>query len=151
MKQTIVIEPGADQKTLALDFHGELEPYEARLLGAHDGVLSVMLCITPGFELFNQEGEPFPKSVIDMSVTFSAKERFSLSRFFVYRFFDATNIRMAYILGRKIAHGVENEMILKLPHAPFYGLTQNFDFRVDVPREVLGFEAFRRSILVTRK
>lgn len=149
MKQTITIDAGLDADHLVFDFHGELEPFEAKALNPVGGKLLVVLDPIPlGLGLFDENKNQFPSENIAHTLTFVAGDRLSLSRTFKFRHFAATDLRKAYVLCRRIAHHVEDTMVLTLPHAPFYGMTQNFNFKTHVPSEVLGFEAFRRSILV---
>lgn len=152
MKQTIVFDQGLDADTLSFDYHGELEPYEVRALKASEGKFEVDFRGIPlGFDLLNKDKDKFASETMAFRAIFPPGEKYSLSRFFKFVHFNVKDLRPAYVLLRRMCHEVENTMILTLPCAPFFGLTQNFDFRVDVPREVMGFEAFKRTIIVSRR
>lgn len=149
MKQSIVFETSFDSEHLAFDYHGELEQFEVRALKHLQGALAVSFDeVQLPLELWNDKKIKFASDKLSTGITLKAGAKVSLSEGFPFRHFVVQDIRKAYILARRICAQVQEAMILSLPHAPFYGLHQDFDFRVDMPKEVGGFEAFRRSIIV---
>lgn len=151
MKQTVQFLPGPSPDHLSFDFHGELEPFEAKALEPVGGKLKVDFGAIPlTVPLFKGPENKFCSENIQVVAEFAKGTRFSLSDAFGFRDFLAKDLRGVYVMCRRMAHLVEDTMVLTLPHAPFYGLSVNFDFRVDVPKEVTGFEAFSRSIIVRK-
>lgn len=151
MKQAIEILPH-DAEKMALDLHAELEPFEAKLLGADHSKLHVDFeAVRVSFPLFDVHGCQWSKSHLCIKIAIERGERFSLSSVLTYRLFKPENLRDAYVLARRLAHQIEDSFILQAPHAPFHGITQNFDFRVDVPKAVTGYEAGVRSIILVRR
>lgn len=146
MKHAFRIRPH-DTEYLELDYTVELGRFEAKRLPK--GVLAPNFDhISIGFRLCSlQAGKMVPWGNASLGIVPRIRTSWSLSSDFQARFFEPHDFREAYVLLRNIMHHVENAMILALPSAPFEGITQTFDTRVDIPREVADYSFMRRNII----
>jgi len=152
--------PGPDPGHLVLEYFAEFDRDDARALGKTTlqvpfhllnlRAIPVQLKSREGIDyscdtLLEKPIEiPLPKGRDEKST------KWSLGDVLAYTTFSVDQFRQAYVLSRRIAHEIEDAMCLQAALAPCYGIVQTFDVRIAVPREILNFEPFRRSILVRR-
>lgn len=159
MKHGFSFAPGSDPEHMKLDYFAEFCWDDRRSIG-DPGILkvdfsSIDLRSIP-IQLSTEEGLEYTSDRLTRSEEIhlpglrGGTTRFSLSEKFAFTTFDVRQFRQAYVLVRRIAHAVEDAMCLQAALAPCYGIVQTFDVSVAVPKEVLNFEPFRRSILLRR-
>lgn len=161
MKHALSFTPTSSPDHLALDYACTLEPSDLRLFQPHKAIrialdsvhwtdLPITFCLdtgskpleTPRQALGGLAFEFYPKLPMDP---------LSLDKVWPERVFHVSLLRAAYVIARRIMHAVEDAVILQVPMTPFFGVVQTFDVRVDVPKSITHFDAYRRSILVHPK
>lgn len=152
MKQALTFGTSFDNDHLSFDYCGEIELFEDRIFKASGKPFSVDLSeIDLPLRLKNSSGLEYKDDKIGIVLTFPADKKVLLSSTFAFTHFAVPDVRRAYILARRVARAVEEAMILAVPTAPFYGMSQNFNFRVDVPKPILGLDASRRSLVIRNR
>lgn len=104
--------------------------------------------VPKGLVLLNPSGEAYPKKRLEFDATLLPGQVWSFSGAFAHTRLALAHHRLGYVLARRIKHCIEDALILSYPLAKFTGFVQSFDVRVDVPKDVVHFEQFRRSILL---
>lgn len=149
MKHAIQFRAAQDPNHLELDLFTELNEQEVRSLRYFDGILAVDFTAVPiQLDLKNKDLASCSSNVLRLESEIGKKPKWQLSEDFSFNYFHTKDMRAAYVLLQRIMHEIQYTYTLKVPLSPFFGLTQTFDVRFDVPREVMAYDAFRRSILV---
>jgi hypothetical protein len=145
---------------MVLDYFAELDWDDSRAIGRTKEYLDVSfvhidLRSIP-IQLMDREGLDYSESTLKVGGSIQLPKdrglsvKWALSEKFPFTMFKVSQFRQAYVLARRIAHTIEDEMCLQAALAPCYGIVQTFDVRVAVPKEILNYESFRRSILIRR-
>ncbi len=160
MKHGFSFAPGRDPEHMTIDYFAELDWDDKRALGRDQKYLEVSLTHIDlraiPIQLMNSEGLDYSEPVlkiggsIELPTNRIGPVKWSLADKFPFTTFRVNQFRQAYVLVRRIAHSMEDAMCLQAALAPCYGIVQTFDVRLAVPKEILNFESFRRSILVRR-
>lgn len=151
MKHAIQFHADQNPDYLTLDLITEISEEESRALAKSNGAFEVDFAVVPvDFDLLDVRSLKYDPNVLSLKSTIGrqADNKWALSTHLPYTRFHVKNLRNAYVFLRRVMHQIENTLILNIPLSPFFGLTQTFDIRFNVPREVMAYDAFRRSILV---
>jgi hypothetical protein len=153
MKHAFTITPSPNKDLLEIDYACEFTKPEMKGLFQKGDTLVVRVAAGDlDFALLSMNsGTALSNEALTFDWHIPETDRWSLSSAFEYRVVSVLCLRSAYVFLRRVMHAVEDAAILKFPLAPFTGLVQTFDVRLDVPKEVTQFEAFRRSILVRER
>lgn len=150
MKSDLQFLPTSDPEKFQIQFTATLDDREKRLLAPCKGKVKFDFSAIPlSFDMMNREGVAFTgKANLDISVDLIESGAFDLGSFWEYTVFNAADLRRAYVLARLIQMTIENTIILNLPLAPMIGFTKSWDVRIELPKGLINFEPYRRSILV---
>lgn len=150
MKHSLTILPSPAGASYAeFDYSVQFEKTDASVLPRNITALRVPFPPKPVFLVLDETGQAQAEpQLLVKDVVVSVPGLWKYSDAGLSRTFDNTEVREAYIYLRTLKFTFEHALIRAARLAKFEGFNQTFDVRVDVPRSILDFERFRRSIMI---